>query len=188
MKSTLQVFWDLPIYPKIVSRVVALLHAFLGISQFLIGLAVLVILTENMELIDLLAAYRPALALRNLTIMYISLYGGVLVLLGLASLWVTLGNLTARPSIWLTTILVTGLHLVAWLSGASASPSVFLYLMLLLAAATVVLYVFDKRIKAHFQRGPLANQYAQWLSDKHFGKPVTDTPWEHEYRPPTKLF
>lgn len=175
-KNTLQTFRDLPSYPVIVSRAVAILHLILGLAQGIPGallvyggLSVTGNVTSGISLSDE----------NTNSIRIMLLFNGLLLLgLGLASLWVAYGNFTARPSIWVTTIWVTALHVAGWLSGTTQVSSVLLYLVLIFGAVAVVIYLFDPRIKAYFQRGKLAAQYHQWSEAVRLGRSSATTPWE----------
>ncbi len=186
MKSTLAAVRDLPNYPKIVSRIVAVIHIFLGLGQGVPGALLLYgVLSANEQSSS--GGIRLSEDLRNAIIFNAVLYGVIFLALGLASLWVAYGNLTARPSIWFTTIWVTALHIIGWVSGAAQVTSVLLYLLIILGAVAVVLYLFDPRIKAYFGRGKLVEQYQEWLTETHYGRTTVASPWEYQLKPKKSL-
>jgi len=179
-KSTLQTFRDLPNYPVIVTRVVGVLHLILGLMNLIPGLAILSLLLKNEQL----TAALHGLALytgQDPFVLGVSVIGtgGLLTFFGLASLWVAFGNFTARRSVWFTTIWLTALYVLGWITGMSGGVTVLQLLLIILTAPTVLAYIFDNRIKAYFQRGKLSEQYHQWKQAVWLGRPATATPWEY---------
>lgn len=187
-KSTLAAIRDLPNYPQIVSRVVAVIHLFLGLGQAVpSALLFYRMFGPKDQSSSSSGGVQLSDDLQNALVTTVIFYGGLFLLLGLASLWVAYGNLTARPSIWLTTIWVTALHVAGWVSGTTEVASALLYLLIILGAAAVVLYLFDPRIKAYFGRGKLALQYAEWASEKYLGRTNVASPWDYEVKPKKPL-
>jgi hypothetical protein len=178
MKNTFQMLRDLPNYPLIVTRTVAIFMIILAVPRILIGIF---FITGNQFLGNLLTALGMLGSVLNSTSFApnaaglasgFTVIGVITVLEGLLLAYVAIGILQQRRRILAIILMV--IYLGLWIMGPDL---LVLYVLTIVTLIAILLFLFDNRIKAYFGQGPFATQYWQWRTARRFGSTTWPSPW-----------